>query len=213
MLGPCATAGLLALLSAAAVSSALEFDLGQHQTTRCVSEELNESVLCLGEFSAMDTSTQQPVPLKVEVRGQPRGWPRASGGGAGSRAHRVLPQVTDPHGATLHHKEQQTAGTFAFTSKLAGDYKACFTARDIHTAQNTRVRLDWKVGVAAKDWSAIAKKENLDAMATELRKLEDAVRDIHSQMLHLRQREEDMRNLNGKRGGIGRFGSLLQRIS
>jgi emp24/gp25L/p24 family/GOLD len=48
-----------------------------------------------------------------------------------------------------------------------------------------------------QDWDAIAKKENLNAMATELRKLEDTVREIHRMMMHLRQREEEMRDLNG----------------
>jgi TPP-dependent pyruvate/acetoin dehydrogenase alpha subunit len=35
-------------------------------------------------------------------------------------------------------------------------------------------------------------------MATELRKLEDTVKEIHSEMLYLRRREEQMRNLNGQ---------------
>jgi predicted RNase H-like nuclease len=51
--------------------------------------------------------------------------------------------------------------------------------------------------VAATNWSEIAKKENLDEMAIELRKLEDTVKEIHDEMLFLRKREEEMRNLNG----------------
>ena len=66
-----------------------------------------------------------------------------------------------------------------------------------HSYLNTKIKLDWKTGVAATDWGAIAKKENLDAMATELRKLEETVKEIHDEMLYLRKREEDMRNLNG----------------
>ena len=72
----------------------------------------------------------------------------------------------------------------------------CWLA-DAHLAGNTKIKLDWKTGVAATNWDAIAKKENLDAMATELRKLEDTVKEIHAEMLHLRKREEDMRDLNG----------------
>jgi hypothetical protein len=34
-------------------------------------------------------------------------------------------------------------------------------------------------------------------MATELRKLEDSVKQIHAEMMHLRRREEEMRNLTG----------------
>jgi p24 family protein delta-1 len=67
----------------------------------------------------------------------------------------------------------------------------------VQTALNTKIRLDWKTGVAATNWGEIAKKENLDAMAVELRKLEDTVKEIHDEMLFLRKREEEMRNLNG----------------
>ena len=50
---------------------------------------------------------------------------------------------------------------------------------------------------AAQDWGAIAKKENLNAMTVELRKLEEMVKEIHKEMMNLRQREEEMRDLNG----------------
>lgn len=73
----------------------------------------------------------------------------------------------------------------------------CRCAADLKTAQVTKIQLDWKTGVAATDWDAIAKKEHLDGMATELRKLEQTVREIHEEMLYLRKREEQMRNLNG----------------
>ena len=34
-------------------------------------------------------------------------------------------------------------------------------------------------------------------MATELQKLEETVKEIHKEMIDMRQREEEMRNLNG----------------
>ncbi len=45
-------------------------------------------------------------------------------------------------------------------------------APDIQTAYQTKFKLDWRTGVAATDWNAIAKKEHLDALTVELRKLE-----------------------------------------
>ena len=71
------------------------------------------------------------------------------------------------------------------------------TYADAMTAKDTKLKLEWKTGVAATDWDDIAKKENLDLMATELRRLEDTVKEIHNEMLYLRKREEQMRNLNG----------------
>jgi emp24/gp25L/p24 family/GOLD len=50
-----------------------------------------------------------------------------------------------------------------------------------------------------QDWDAIAKKDNLNDMSTELRRLEAMVKEIHQEMLFLRSREEEMRNINGVR--------------
>lgn len=71
---------------------------------------------------------------------------------------------------------------------------------DYSTAQQTRIWVDWKTGVHARDWDALAKKENLNAMAAELNKLEETVKDILQEMAYLRRREEEMRNINGARG-------------
>lgn len=38
-------------------------------------------------------------------------------------------QVEDPHLAVLHEVQQKAEGQFAFTTKVAGEYKACFTVR------------------------------------------------------------------------------------
>ena len=51
---------------------------------------------------------------------------------------------------------------------------------------------------AVQDWDAIAKKDNLNEMSMELRRLEAMVKEIHEEMLFLRTREEEMRDLNGK---------------
>ena len=65
----------------------------------------------------------------------------------------------------------------------------------------TKLKLDWRTGVAATDWAAIAKKEHLDALTVELRKLEDNIREVYSEMLQLQQREQEMRNISGE-GGV-----------
>lgn len=38
-------------------------------------------------------------------------------------------QVEDPHGTILHESTGKAEGQFAFTSKQAGEYKACFAVR------------------------------------------------------------------------------------
>ena len=74
---------------------------------------------------------------------------------------------------------------------------------DLQTAYQTKLKLDWKTGVAATDWNSIAKKEHLDALTVELRKLEDNIREVYSEMLLLQQREQEMRDISGACGRGG----------
>jgi uncharacterized radical SAM superfamily protein len=70
---------------------------------------------------------------------------------------------------------------------------------DLETAYHTKLTLDWRTGVAATDWDTIAKKEHLDQLSVEMRKVEGAIREIYAEMLQLQQREQEMRDLNGER--------------
>lgn len=71
--------------------------------------------------------------------------------------------------------------------------------KDPGTALHTKLSVDWRTGVAATDWDNIAKKEHLDALSVEMRKLEGSIREIYAEMLQLQQREQEMRDLNGER--------------
>ncbi len=51
-----------------------------------------------------------------------------------------------------------------------------------------------------QDWGAVAKKDNMNVLATELQKLEETVKQIHQEMQYLRRREEEMRDINGETG-------------
>ena len=96
-------------------------------------------------------------------------------------------------GASKTHfkKEKAQFGKFAFTAEETGSHHICFSNKGRET---TRVGLDVKVGVAAKDYSEVAKKEHLEPLQVELRRLEDAAREIHEEQLYMRQREEEMRH-------------------
>lgn len=54
------------------------------------------------------------------------------------------------------------SGTFAFTASETGDYMACFWAADHKPVMTFSVDFDWKTGVAAKDWSNVAKKGQIE---------------------------------------------------
>ena len=58
------------------------------------------------------------------------------------------------------------------------------------------VELDVDIGADAKDWSAIQAAEKLKPVETELRRIEEMVQEIVSEMDYLRTREQKLRDTN-----------------
>jgi hypothetical protein len=114
-------------------------------------------------------------------------------------------RVTSPVQGSMFSKQSCADGKFAFTAPMQGEYQICFENLGMSQKQ---VKLDLKTGVHAKDYSSVAKKENLKPIEVELRRLEDQVQEVHTDMSYLREREEQMRNTNGA-PNITRFSSDL----
>ncbi|MCE3050438.1 hypothetical protein HAX54_047213 [Datura stramonium] len=73
---------------------------------------------------------------------------------------------------------------------------ACFYAADHKPPITLTIDLDWKSGIAAKDWTNVAKKGSVELMELELKKMYENVQNIHDEMFYLREREEEMQELN-----------------
>lgn len=58
------------------------------------------------------------------------------------------------------------------------------------------VELDIDIGADAKDWSAIQAGEKLKPVETELRRIEELVEEIVTEMGYLRTREQALRDTN-----------------
>ncbi|KAK7844537.1 transmembrane emp24 domain-containing protein p24delta7, partial [Quercus suber] len=97
--------------------------------------------------------------------------------------HKVTVRVNSPHGNNYHFGDNVEAGNFAFTAAESGPV-------------TVTIEFDWRTGVAAKDWSNVAKKGQVETMELELKKLYDTVASIHEEMFYLREREEEMQQLN-----------------
>ncbi|KAG1678293.1 hypothetical protein FOA52_013914 [Chlamydomonas sp. UWO 241] len=137
---------------------------------KCVYEEIKKGNIVVGEFSARrkDNDAEQYVDIRVD----------------------------DPYGSSLYEQTSVAEGTFAFTAVATGEFKVCFTSRELADAINTLLKLDWKIGVAATDWASIAKKEHLDTLTVELRRIEDGIREVYQDMLELQRREQEMRDVS-----------------
>ncbi|RZR76026.1 hypothetical protein BHM03_00000630, partial [Ensete ventricosum] len=134
--------------------------------TKCVSEEIQPNVVVIANYAVASDGADialQTIAAKVEL---------------------ALLQVTSPYGNTLHNQEHVSAGQFAFTTTEAGSYVACFWIDSSNGDVGLSVSLDWKIGIAAKDWDSVAKKDKI-----ELTKLEEEVQLIHENLLYLKSRE------------------------
>ncbi|XP_022733170.1 transmembrane emp24 domain-containing protein p24delta9-like [Durio zibethinus] len=154
-------------------SQSLRFELQSGQT-KCIAEDIKSSSMSVGKYHVVNPNEEYPLP----------------------DSHKLTVRVTSSHGNNFHSAEKVETGQFAFTAAEEGDYMACFWAPD-HSPQITmNVDFDWRTGVHAKDWSNVAKKGKVDEMELELKKLYDTVTSIHEEMFYLREREEEMQELN-----------------
>ncbi|XP_028058254.1 transmembrane emp24 domain-containing protein p24delta7-like [Camellia sinensis] len=84
-----------------------------------------------------------------------------------SVAKYTIVNPNDPHPFPESHKitvrvTSVESGQFSFQAAEAGDYMTCFWALD-HKPQSTiTIDFDWKTGVAAKDWTNVAKKGTIN---------------------------------------------------
>ncbi|XP_056167381.1 transmembrane emp24 domain-containing protein p24delta3-like [Syzygium oleosum] len=154
--------------------------------TKCVSEEIQSNVVVLADYYIVDDEHAHLHTPTISSR------------------------VTSPYGNNLHHNENVTHGQFAFTTSEAGNYLACFWIGGKHQEDvGLTIGLDWKIGIAAKDWESVAKKEKLQGMELELMKLEGAVQAIHDNLKYLKNREEEMREVSEKTNARVAWSSLM----
>ncbi|KAG5010932.1 hypothetical protein AAZX31_07G211700 [Glycine max] len=164
---------LLILVLFSSSTESLRFEL-QSGHTKCISEDIKSNSMTVGKYQIVNSNEGQPLP----------------------DSHRVTVRVTSSYGNNYHYGDRVQTGHFAFAAVEAGDYMTCFWAVDHNPVETLTVDFDWKTGVAAKDWSNVAKKGQVDVMELELKKLQDTVSSIHEEMFYLREREEEMQELN-----------------
>ncbi|KAG4194262.1 Transmembrane emp24 domain-containing 10 [Gossypium arboreum] len=140
--------------------------------TKCVSEEIQSNVVVLGDYYVIDENNPDHIPT-------------------------ISARVTSPFGNNLHHNENATHGQFAFTTSESGNYLACFW-KDGSFQKDSELTLgvDWKTGIAAKDWESVAKKEKIEGVELVLRRLQGIVETIRGNLIYLRDREADMREVS-----------------
>ncbi|KAK9074653.1 hypothetical protein SSX86_007251 [Deinandra increscens subsp. villosa] len=141
----------------------MRFDL-ETGATKCITEDIKINAMTVGKYSIV-----KPV----------EGFPL-------SEEDRITVRVTSPLGNNYHYADRKDSGSFAFTAGEAGDYMACFWAAKQTPDKSLSIDFEWKSGLAAKDWSKVAKKGQVEMMELELKKLYDSVTMVHEEMFNLR---------------------------
>ncbi|XP_071736513.1 transmembrane emp24 domain-containing protein p24delta9-like [Rutidosis leptorrhynchoides] len=162
---------LIGVLSITVESIRFELESGH---TKCIAEDIKSNSMTVGHYSIVNPNEGQPLP----------------------ESHKITLKVTSAFGNSYHSSENVQSGQFAFQAVEEGDYMACFFAIEHQPTIKIPIEFDWKSGVAAKDWSNVAKKTSVDTMEMELKKLEDTITSIHEEMFYLREREREMQELN-----------------
>ncbi|KAG8650230.1 hypothetical protein MANES_07G015500v8 [Manihot esculenta] len=105
--------------------------------TKCVSEDIHTNVVVLADYVVVSEDNSHLPTISIKV--------------------------SSPYGNTLHQKENATHGQFAFTTEEAGNHLACFWVNDQNEGGGVvSVNLDWKTGIAARDWESVARKEKIE---------------------------------------------------
>ncbi|XP_044467905.1 transmembrane emp24 domain-containing protein p24delta9-like [Mangifera indica] len=155
------------------IGECMRFDLTSGKT-KCISEDIKSNAMTVGKYSVVNPNEGNPLPDN----------------------HKLTVKVTSPYGSFHHQADEVESGNYAFTASEAGDYNACFFVPVHNPPVTVTVEFDWRTGVASKDWSKVAKKGQVELMELELKKLSDAVSSIHDEMFYLREREDEMQQLN-----------------
>ncbi|CAA6659420.1 unnamed protein product [Spirodela intermedia] len=138
------------------------------QGTKCVSEEIQAHAVVIGQYDVHfeEHTTEYPT---------------------------ISAKISTPYGKMLHESKNVTEDHFGFTTTEAGNYLGCFWVESNPHNIKVSVNIDWRTGIAAKDWESVAKQEKIEGVELELRKLEFAVDAIRENMEYLKSKEEDMR--------------------
>ncbi|KAJ5679610.1 Endoplasmic reticulum vesicle protein 25 [Penicillium macrosclerotiorum] len=88
----------------------------------------------------------------------------------------------------------------AFTSTADTAFDVCIenqlSGRSSSSNPSREIELDVEIGADARDWSSIQVQEKLKPVETDLRRIEEMVADIVTEMEYLRAREQRLRDTN-----------------
>eukprot|EP01112_Ceratiomyxa_fruticulosa_P023463 TRINITY_DN896_c0_g1_i2.p1 TRINITY_DN896_c0_g1~~TRINITY_DN896_c0_g1_i2.p1 ORF type:complete len:212 (+),score=55.73 TRINITY_DN896_c0_g1_i2:184-819(+) len=166
------------------VSMGLMFEV-KTNVERCIMEEIRESQLVTGMYAVSDKLSRNRAYPYEHIQ----------------RALQMSLIIYDPKSIVVFTNNDAKQGSFAFTADEQGTYTFCFkdTSRPsapVLQITSRTVDLTIKTGEEDKDYEEVAKRENLEPIEIELRKVEDIVSKVRDEMMYQKDREEALRDTN-----------------
>ena len=109
----------------------------------------------------------------------------------------------DRNGNRLYSKQSLTGSSnFVFTSPSTTEFDVCFTNVVLpnyadNSVYDAFIELTLKTGSEAMDYTEIAQSEKLKPIELELRKMENVLDSVVSELDYMKAREEALRDTNG----------------
>lgn len=102
-------------------------------------------------------------------------------------------RLFDPNGNTVYNKENSKNIKIAYTAIEAGNHQLCI---ENYNRNDKKINFEFLTGVAAKDYSDVAKKSNLKPIELNLQKLEDMISYLVHELSSVMAHEESTLALN-----------------
>jgi hypothetical protein len=102
-------------------------------------------------------------------------------------------KLFDPNGNTVYDRENSRNVKIGYTASEPGNHQICI---DNNGNDNERLSFEFLSGVAARDYSEVAKKSNLKPIELNLQKLEDMVNYLIKELSALMAHEESSLAIN-----------------
>jgi hypothetical protein len=106
---------------------------------------------------------------------------------------KIAVNLFDPNGTSVYEKVENSKVKIAFTASESGNHQLCIVNK---SSNATKINFEFLTGVAAKDYSDIAKKSNIKPVELNLQKLEDMVSYLIRELSNLMLNEEHALNFS-----------------
>lgn len=104
-----------------------------------------------------------------------------------SNSSEMRVRLFDINGNTIYNKENSSNVKIAFTASETGTHQICV---DNYSNSDINISFMYLRGVAAKDYSELAKKSNLKPIEMHLTKLKESIEDLKHENREIMSREE-----------------------